>query len=76
MWLLLLIVYSAPPGAVDWDGPWTFMTTQVNEHTYSSEAQCRTNAIQIIGRAHQGMLVPIRYRCVQADASLPIGAPR
>ncbi len=75
-WLLILIVYAAPPDAVDWNGPWEFGMTHVVEERFASEAECRTSAIQTIGRIHQGMLAPIRFRCVEVQESLPENAPR
>lgn len=76
IWLLVLIVYQAPPNAVDWDGPWKFGMTEVPDTRFASEAECRTFAIRLIGRMHDGMLAPMRYRCVPVDADLPKGAPR
>ena len=76
MWLLVLVIYGAPPDAVDWDGPWKFGTAQVPERQFASEAECRNTAIELIGRLHQGMLAPIRFQCVEMPAELPKGAPR
>ncbi|QDZ06401.1 hypothetical protein FPZ24_02025 [Sphingomonas panacisoli] len=76
MWILILAIYQAPPDAVDYDGPWQFWMTKVAEQHYASEAACRNDAVQIIGRIHQGMLAPVRFRCVELEASLPKGAPR
>jgi hypothetical protein len=50
--------------------------THVVEGHFGSEAECRNTAIELIGRMHQGMLAPIRYRCVEVPAGLPQGAPR
>ena len=75
-WLLVLIVYAAPPNAVDWDGPWTFGMTHVVEEPYSSEAECRTSAVEMIRRLHEDMRAPIRFRCVSVESGLPAGAPR
>lgn len=76
VWILVLVVYAAPPDAIDWDGPWEFGMTHVVETPFASEAECRNSAIAMIGRLHQGMLAPIRFRCVEVPASLPAGAPR
>lgn len=76
MWILVLAMYGAPPDAVDWDGPWTYMETKVLERQFTSEAECRNTAIKLIGDIHQGLLAPIRYRCVELPAVLPKGAPR
>lgn len=76
MWILVLAMYGAPPDAVDWDGPWTYMETKVLERQFASEAECRNTAIKLIGDIHQGLLAPIRYRCVELPAGLPKGAPR
>lgn len=75
-WLLVFVVYAAPADAVDWDGPWEIGMTQVAEEQFSTEASCRTRAIQVIGRIHQDMLAPIRFRCIPVETTLPKGAPR
>jgi hypothetical protein len=76
VWILVLVVYAAPANAVDWDGPWKFGMTHVVDTRYASEAECRNSAVEMIGRLHQGMLAPIRFRCVEVPAGLPKGAPR
>lgn len=58
MWILVLAMYGAPPDAVDWDGPWTYMETKVLERQFTSEAECRNTAIKLIGDIHQGLLAP------------------
>ena len=75
-WVLVFVIYAAPADAVDWDGPWEIGMTRMVEETFDTEAECRTTAIQTIGRIHQGMLAPIRYRCIPVEAGLPKGAPR
>ncbi|GMN12779.1 hypothetical protein MTsPCn7_05550 [Altererythrobacter sp. MTPC7] len=75
-WVLVFVVYAAPVDAVDWDGPWEVGMTRMVEEPFNSQAECRNAAIQTIGRIHQGMLAPIRYRCVPVEARLPKGAPR
>ena len=75
-WLLIFAVYQAPAEAIDWDGPWTIGFTKIVEEQFDSEAACRTSAIQTIGQIHQGMLAPIRYRCVAIESTLPKGASR
>lgn len=76
VWLLILVVYAAPDDAVNWSGPWTFGMTRVMENHYRSEVECRNSAVELIGRIHEGMRAPIRYRCVQVPGSLPKGAAR
>lgn len=76
IWLLILMVYEAPSNAVDWDGPWKLGMTEIADTKFASEAECRTFAIRLIGKMHDGMLAPMRYRCVAADETLPKGAPR
>ena len=61
-WLIVLFVYAAPPDAVDWDGPWELGMTRLIDVQYKTEAQCRNAATQMIGKLHQGMLAPIRFR--------------
>jgi len=75
-WLLILVVYAAPDDAVNWDGPWSFGMTHLVETPFDSEAACRNAAVQAIGRIHQNMLAPIRYRCVSVEDALPKDAPR
>lgn len=76
VWILVLLVYGAPPNAVDWDGPWKLWTTQVPDRQFQSEAECRNSAIQLTGKIHQGILAPIRYQCIEVPATLAKGAPR
>jgi len=76
VWVLVLVFYEAPPSAVDWDGPWKAGMTRAVERQYQSEAECRNTATELIGKLHQGMLAPIRYKCVEFPAGLPKGAPR
>ena len=75
-WYLVLFVYAAPPDAVNWDGPWTADISHAVEGQYDSEADCRNDAVRMIGKLHEGMLAPIRYRCIPMPATLPKGAPR
>jgi hypothetical protein len=75
-WLLIVTIYAAPADAVDWDGPWTFGMAHLVEEQFATEAECRNNAIKLIARMHEGMLAPMRYRCVSIEAGLPTGAPR
>ena len=75
-WIMVVAMYMAPPSAVDWDGPWKLGMTMTSEDQFDTKAECRTEAIQAIGRIHQGMMAPVRYRCVAIEATLPEGAPR
>ncbi len=76
VWIMVLIFYAAPSNAVDWNGPWKFGMSRAIERTFQSEAECRNSAIQLIGQMHQGMMAPMRFKCVEVAASLPEGAPR
>jgi hypothetical protein len=75
-WLLVIAIYAAPPDAVDWDGPWELGMTKLVDQQFDTEAECRNFAVQLIGRMHEGMLAPMRYRCVGVESGLPEGAPR
>ena len=75
-WYLVLFIYAAPPDAVNWDGPWEVDLIHAVKDKYDSEAECRNAGVQLIGKLHQGMLAPIRYRCLGMPATLPVGAPR
>ena len=76
IWLLILTVYATGPNAIDSDGPWTLGMTRLVDTHYSSEAECRNAGIQMIGRIHQGMMAPIRAKCVAVDTGLAKGVPR
>ena len=76
LWFLMVVIYSTPGNAVDWNGPWKATLGESNPGSYATEALCREAAIEQIGRVHQGMLAPIRFRCVSFDAALPVDAPR
>ncbi len=76
VWLMVFVLYAAPSNATNWNGPWKFGMSRVAAQEFQSEADCRSYAIQFIGKMHQGMLAPIRFRCVSIEGSLPEGAPR
>ena len=76
MWLLILAIYIAPVDAVDWKGSWKLGPTRLMEEPFDTEAECLTAAIQIKAKLNEGMLAPVRFRCVEVDAGLPAGAPR
>ena len=76
IWLVVLNFYAAPPNAVDWNGPWKLGTSRINDRQFATEAQCRNAAIELVGQMHQGMLAPIRFKCVGIAAGLPVDAPR
>ena len=75
-WVLLILVYVAPEGTANWDGPWRYGLSQMINRQFATEADCRNTAIAFIAEAHTGMLVPMRYRCVAVEAVLPRGTPR
>ena len=76
-WVIVLLVYAAPPTAVDWPGPWSKGMAIVAKDFFSSEGLCRNAAVAWIGRVHAaGMLAPARFQCVPFPDSVPVGAPR
>ena len=76
-WVIVLLVYAAPPTAVDWPGPWTKGMVVAGKDFYRSEGECRNEAIKWIARVHAaGMLAPARSQCVPFPDGLPVGAPR
>ena len=76
VWVLVVLVYVAPNGAVNWDGPWRHEISKAMDKTFTTEADCRNAAITFIAKMHEGMLAPMRYRCMAVEAGLPRGAPR
>lgn len=76
-WVIVLLVYAAPPTAVAWPGPWTKGMVLAGKDFFRSEGECRTAAVQWIGRLYAGgMLGPARFQCVPFPDGLPVGAPR
>jgi hypothetical protein len=76
-WIIVLLVYAAPPNAVDWPGPWTKGMMIAGKDFFRTEGKCRNAAVAWIGRVHaEGMLAPARFQCVPFPNSLPVGAPR
>lgn len=76
-WIVVLLIYTAPPHAVDWQGPWAGRIVQTSDTLYASQAECRNEAVQAIGRVHAaGLLAPIRFQCVPFQDQLPAGAGR
>ncbi len=76
MWLLILAIYVAPPDAINWKGSWELGLANLIEERFETEAICLNAAIQIKGELNEGMLAPVRFRCVNIDAVLPANAPR
>jgi hypothetical protein len=75
-WLLIVAIYAAPYDSVNWDGPWELGMTKILEQRFDSEAECRNSAIRLIAKMHEGMLAPMRFRCVSIDDKLPKGTAR
>jgi len=76
MWLLILMVYTAPSDAINWKGAWELGPAIIRDERFSSEEDCLTAGHEIKSKLNQGMLAPVRYQCLRADAGLPPGAPR
>ena len=76
MWLLIVVIYAAPPDAVNWQGSWELGMTKLVERRFSSAATCRSAGREIKGRLNQGMLAPFRFHCMKVASELPAGAPR
>lgn len=76
VWFLIIVAYMAPADSVDWNGPWKAGVARTNPMPFETEERCREEAIAQIGRIHQDMLAPMRYRCVGVEADLPKDAPR
>jgi hypothetical protein len=70
VWVAILLVYAAPPDAVDWRGPWTRGMTVSGKNFYPSEAACQADTDGWIARIHHDMKAPILYRCVRFPESL------
>ena len=71
MWLLLIVVYVAPPDAVNWKGTWQLGPALVRDERFANEASCLNAGSQIKTKLNEGMLAPVRYHCIKVDAGLP-----
>ena len=71
MWLLLIVVYVAPPDAVNWKGNWQLGPALVRDERFANEASCLNAGSQIKTKLKEGMLAPVRYHCIKVDAGLP-----
>jgi hypothetical protein len=76
MWLLVLLIYTAPSGAVNWKGTWELGSTILREERFSSESNCLAAGYEIKSSLNQLMLAPVRYQCIGIDPRLPAGAQR
>ena len=76
IWFLIISIYAAPPDAMSYDGPWVVRLTNMEAQPFRTMADCRNAAIEKIARLHEGMMAPMRYRCVPMAARLPAGARR
>ena len=50
-WVIVMVMYAAPPTAVDWPGPWNKGMVVAGNSFYSTEGECRNEAVKWIGRA-------------------------
>ena len=71
MWLLLVVVYFAPPDAIDWKGSWELGLSRVMEERYETEAGCLAGGQALQDHLGEGMLAPVRIHCVRVEKSLP-----
>ena len=76
MWFLILSVYVAPPDAVNWKGSWELGMTKMMERRFESELNCINAGKGTKARLNEGMLAPVRFKCVQIASGLPAGASR
>lgn len=76
MWLLILMIYTAPSDSVNWKGSWELGPAVLRDERFSSEADCLAAGMKIKSSLNQGMLAPIRYQCIGVDAELPAGTMR
>ncbi len=76
VWLLVFSIYVGPSDSVDWNGPWKLGVSRLAGSPFQSEVECRNFAIQFIAKMHQGILAPMRFKCLSVEASLPENAPR
>ena len=76
MWLLILMVYTAPSDAVNWKGSWELGPVVLKDDRFSSKANCLAAGYKIKSKLNQEILVPVRYQCIGVDAGLPAGVPR
>ena len=76
MWLLILMVYTAPSDAVNWKGSWELGPAVLRDERFSSEANCLAAGFEIKSKLNQEMLAPVSYQCIAVDAGMPAGVPR
>ena len=76
MWLLILVLYGAPPDAINWKGSWELGLAVLREERFDSETNCLNAGSQLKAKLNEGMLAPVRIHCVRVDAGLPAGVPR
>ena len=76
MWFLILSIYAAPPDAVNWKGSWELGMTKMMERGFKNELDCINAGKETKARLNEGMLAPVRFKCVQIASGLPAGATR
>ena len=64
MWLLILVVYFAPPDSVDWNGPFELGLARISEEHFTTEELCLNRGKEIKAELGNGMLAPVRYQCL------------
>ena len=76
MWLLILVVYVAPPDAVNWRGDWQLGPALVRDERFTTKDSCLNTGRQVKAKLNEGMLAPVRYHCIKVDADLPADTKR
>ena len=58
MWLLLILIYVAPPDAIDWLGSWKLEITRLMEQYCETEKACPRGGEDLKAKLNQWMLAP------------------
>ena len=70
MWLLVILVYFAPPDAVDWQGSYELGISRIHQENFTTEKSCQDKGEAIKTVFNEGALAPFRYRCLEVPSQI------
>ena len=65
MWILIILIYFAPPDAVDWQGSYELGIAETHKEHFTSERSCQDKGEDIQASFNEAALAPFRYRCLE-----------
>lgn len=68
MWILIYLIYFAPPDAVDWQGSYELGISRIHQERFTTERSCLDEGEKVQAIFNEGALAPFRYRCLEVPS--------